>query len=222
MKKINLFYKVTSAMVALLLMTVLLATVEPVMAIEEPDFTVIDTRGGVEFRKYEPFILAETLIKNANSRSSANNAGFRRLFKYISGENTQQEKIEMTAPVIQSGEIAKGEKIEMTAPVQQSETEDGFLVAFVLPFHFTMDTAPIPDDPTISLRLTESRMMAVKSFSGRWTENNFKKYENQLMTELEQVNMKIIGEVEFAAYNAPFTLPFMRRNEVMVEINNVD
>lgn len=204
-------------MVSSLLMTMMLIAGDSVMAIEEPDFTVIDTRGGVEFREYAPFILAETLIKSANSRSSANNAGFRRLFKYISGDNTQQEKIEMTAPVIQSGE-----KIEMTAPVQQSKTEDGFLVAFVLPFHFTMDTAPVPDDPTINLRQIETRMMAVKTFSGRWTENNFQKYEQQLMAELAQANMKIIGDVEFAAYNAPFTLPFMRRNEVMVEISKVD
>jgi len=204
-------------MVSSLLMTMLLIAGESAMAIEEPDFTVIDTRDGVEFREYAPFILAETLIKNANSRSSANNAGFRRLFKYISGDNTQQEKIEMTAPVIQSGE-----KIEMTAPVQQSKTEDGFLVAFVLPFHFTMDTAPVPDDPTVNLRQVEPRVMAVKTFSGRWTEKNFQKYEKQLMTELAQANMKIIGDVEFAAYNAPFTLPFMRRNEVMVEISKVD
>lgn len=204
-------------MVSSLLMTMLLIAGESAMAIEEPDFTVIDTRDGVEFREYAPFILAETLIKNANSRSSANNAGFRRLFKYISGDNTQQEKIEMTAPVIQSGE-----KIEMTAPVQQSKTEDGFLVAFVLPFHFTMDTAPVPDDPTVNLRQVDSRVMAVKTFSGRWTEKNFQKYEKQLMTELAQANMKIIGDVEFAAYNAPFTLPFMRRNEVMVEISKVD
>jgi hypothetical protein len=209
-------------MAASLLMTLLLIAGESAMAIEEPDFTVIDTRGGVEFREYAPFILAETLIKNANSRSSANNTGFRRLFRYISGNNTQQEKIEMTAPVIQGGAKAKGEKIEMTAPVQQIETEEGFVVAFVLPFHFTIDTAPVPDDPTINLRQIETRMMAVKTFSGRWTEKNFQKYEQQLMTELAQSNMKIIGDVEFAAYNAPFTLPFMRRNEVMVEISKVD
>lgn len=192
------------------------------MAIEEPAFEVIKTEGDVELRHYSPFIIAETFIKEAKSRNAASNTGFRRLFNYISGDNSNQEKIAMTAPVIQADEKAKGVKIDMTAPVQQKQTDNGWQIAFVLPDNFTMDTAPIPSDPTIKLRQVEPRTMAVLRFSGRWSDKNIRKHEDLLLTQLAAMDLRLIGETEFAAYNAPFALPFMRRNEVMIEVQTID
>ena len=203
------------------------------MAIEEPEFEVIHKFEDIEFRRYAPFIIAQTII-DTNNRSEASNTGFRRLFNYITGANTRQEKIEMTAPVIQSDSLYsdaaksntrksnKGEKLEMTAPVQQSATKDGWKVAFVLPLHFTMDSAPVPANPDVGLLQIDARTMAVLSFSGRWTEKNIRKHQVALMNKLESADAEILGEPEFAAYNAPFALPFMRRNEVMVEIKEPD
>ena len=188
------------------------------MAIEEPAFDLIETEGDIEFRRYQPYIIAQTLVKEARSRSAASNAGFMRLFGYISGENTAQEKIEMTAPVIQADGKSQGEKIDMTAPVQQTETEEGWLVAFVLPLHYTMETAPIPEDSRIQLREIAPRTMAVIQFSGRWSEKNVERHKEELLSFLDEDNQIIIGDIEFAAYNSPFALPFLRRNEVMVEV----
>ena len=89
-------------------------TASVTMAIEEPDFSVITQIDGVEYRQYAPYLLAETLIEGENDRNDAANEGFSRLFKYISGANSVQTKIAMTAPVQQT----PSRKIAMTAPVQ--------------------------------------------------------------------------------------------------------
>jgi hypothetical protein len=214
--------KFRSAITAVILQQLLSLTLTlygtTAMAIEEPAYSIIESNDKIEYRQYQPFIIAETLIKDARDRGDASSVGFRRLFGYISGDNTAQKKIEMTAPVIQTDSKPRGEKIEMTAPVQQTETEEGWLVAFVLPLSYTIDTAPIPTNPKVQLRLIEPRTMAVICFSGRWTEKNVRRHEKELMEFLEEEKDIIIGKTEFAAYNAPFVLPFMRRNEVMVEV----
>ncbi len=214
----------TKRALALLALPALLLAGDFVMAIEEPDFEVIETSDDIEYRRYQPFVIAQTIVAT-DERSKANNIGFRRLFKYITGANTGQEKIEMTAPVIQRDSVAaaapaKGEKIAMTAPVQQTASDAGWKVAFVLPLHFTMDSAPIPSDADVRLQQVEARTMAVLGFSGRWTDKNISQHQAELMSKLEKAGVDVIGEAEFAAYNAPFRPPFMRRNEVMVEIAN--
>ena len=189
------------------------------MAIEEPDYEVIQQEDDLEIRRYASFVIAETLVDDVDSRGAASNQGFRRLFGYISGENKVREKIEMTAPVIQATAETSGEKIAMTAPVQQTRTDGGWLVAFVLPLHYTLATAPLPADTRISLREVTPRTMAVLRFSGRWSDKNIEKHRQELVERLEEKDIRMLGKMEFAAYNAPFALPFMRRNEVMVEID---
>ncbi|MBT5484861.1 MAG: heme-binding protein [Gammaproteobacteria bacterium] len=215
-KKVN---KPVFSLLALLVLPVFIMSGDLAMAIEEPDFEVIKQEGDIEYRRYSPFIIAQTLVKEAQSRTDSSNVGFRRLFSYITGDNTGQEKIEMTAPVIQQeGQKKGGEKIAMTAPVQQAQSDEGWLVSFVLPLNYTMETAPIPDSPDITLRQVAARIMAVLTFSGRWSEKNVSKHQEKLLASLASSDVKIIGEPEFAAYNAPFALPFMRRNEVMIEV----
>lgn len=197
----------------LLLMTTLKAN-----AIEMPDYEVVYTDGSVEYRQYEPYIVAETVVKNSSSYRGSSNEGFMRLLRYITGANESQSDIAMTAPVQQT---PASEKIDMTAPVQRNETEEGWRVAFMLPSSFTMDTAPTPTNNEISLRLIPKQLMAVIRYSGRWTERNFNRHKEQLLESLEESNIKTIGVAESAAYDAPYVLPFLRRNEVMIEVNSL-
>ncbi len=197
----------------LLLMTTLKAN-----AIEMPDYEVVYTDGSVEYRQYEPYIVAETVVKNSSSYRGSSNEGFMRLLRYITGANESQSDIAMTTPVQQT---PPSEKIDMTAPVQRNETEEGWRVAFMLPSSFTMDTAPTPTNNEISLRLIPKQLMAVIRYSGRWTERNFNRHKEQLLESLEESNIKTIGVAESAAYDAPYVLPFLRRNEVMIEVNSL-
>ena len=201
---------------ALSLMLLLIST--KTFAIESPKYTVIYKDEIVEYRQYESHLIAETLVDNSSSYRSASNEGFMRLFRYITGNNSSQSNIEMTAPVQQT---AASEEIAMTAPVQRVETPEGWNVAFLLASKFTMETAPLPSDERIVLRPVPSQLMAVVRYSGRWTERNYEKHKARLLESIESAAVESIGVVESAAYDAPYVLPFLRRNEVMIEVESV-
>jgi hypothetical protein len=189
---------------------------ESAMSIEQPDYTVIYEDGDIEYRQYDSYLVAETVIENVEDSSSAGNEGFRRLFRYITGGNQGQSKIAMTAPVQQT---PSSEKIAMTAPVQQVNSSEGWRVAFMLPTQYTMETAPVPTDPRIQIREVPGRLMAVLRYSGRWTERNRVEKRTSLFASIDANGIEQMGEMQSAFYDPPYTPPFMRRNEVMVEVN---
>lgn len=192
------------------------------MSYEQPDYTVVYKDGNVEYRQYDPYLVSETIINQSEGYKDAGNEGFRRLFRYITGANEGQSKIAMTSPVQQGASDEKSsEKIAMTTPVHQGAAAEGWSVAFMLPAEYTLETAPQPTDPRVRVREVPGRLMAVLRFSGRWTERNFMKKQAALSEELTAQNVNIVGEMESAYYNAPFSLPFLRRNEVMVEVNRL-
>lgn len=188
------------------------------MGLETPRYTVLYSDGDIEYRQYEPYLVSETVVATIGGYSDAGTEGFRRLFNYISGGNTSRAKIAMTAPVER---IRSSEKIAMTAPVEQGETRAGWRVTFMLPAEYTLDTAPVPTDDRVRIRSVPGRLMAVLTYSGRWTEQNFSNRTKQLLDSLSAESMESIGEVVSAAYDPPFMPPFMRRNEVMVEVNRL-
>ena len=182
------------------------------MAIEEPDYEILETDGQFELREYASHLVAETRIEA--DFSDAGSAGFRRLFDYISGNNESRQKISMTAPVTQS----KGQKIAMTAPVTQARDAAGYIVAFVIPSSFTIDTVPTPVDPKIEIRAVPPRLIACWRYSGRWTEDNYRSSRQQLRAEIASRGLLERGEPILARYNPPFTPWFMRRNEVLIPV----
>jgi UDP-3-O-[3-hydroxymyristoyl] glucosamine N-acyltransferase len=98
-------------LIYLLLFSCFLLDTSYAMAIEEPKFTVVTSRDGVEYRQYEAYMVAATLIAGENDRDTASSQGFRRLFKYISGDNTPNKSISMTAPVQQTPVLVQGDAI---------------------------------------------------------------------------------------------------------------
>ena len=200
------------------MLAALLITGENAMSLETPNYTVLYKDGDIEYRQYEPYLVSETVIQSTDDYNDAGNEGFRRLFRYITGSNEGQAKIAMTAPVAQT---PSSEKIAMTVPVQQGESAEGWRVAFMLPTEYTLDTAPVPTDERVQIKAMPGRLMAVLRYSGRWTESNFSNKQSALRDAIDGESIDRIGEFQSALYNPPYTPPFMRRNEVMVEVNHV-
>jgi hypothetical protein len=188
------------------------------MAIESPDYEVVETYPRFELRRYPPYLVAQTEV--TGTFEEVGGKGFRILADFIFGNNRSREKIDMTAPVTQAPEPGGGEKIAMTAPVsQQPATEaDTYVVSFVMPSRYTRQTLPEPVDARIEIRERPARLMAVRQYSGRWTEANYLKNEQTLLEAIEEAGLIPIGRPVYARYNSPFSLWFLRRNEVMVEV----
>jgi hypothetical protein len=188
------------------------------MSLEKPAYKVLYTDGDIEYRQYEPYLVSETVVQTTNGYSDAGNEGFRRLFNYISGDNASQAKIDMTAPVER---MPSSEEIAMIAPVEQDAAAEAWRVTFMLPTDFTLENAPVPTDDRVRIREVPGRLMAVLKYSGRWTERNLAKRSEQLLDSVAAASIDRIGEVISAAYDPPFMPPFMRRNEVMVEVDGL-
>ena len=194
-----------------------------VMAIEEPQYEEVKTYPEFELRRYEPFLVAETEVDG--DFDGVGNKAFRILASYIFGENKSQAKMEMTAPVNQRPVTEEGEKMAMTAPVTQrpkgSDGSETFVLSFVMPSGYSLESLPVPLDPRVRLREEPAKLMAVRSYSGRWTDSNYRENEVLLLAAVEKAGLKPVAAPVYARYNSPFSLPFMRRNETMVEVRGM-
>ena len=202
-----------TSIIALILIVGVLAG--PVMSnVEKPDYKVIQSEQNIEIRQYEPMIIAEVEVEG--KREDAIRDGFRLLADYIFGNNTVQQVISMTAPVQQK----ENQNIAMTAPVQQQSMGKSWRMSFVMPSKYRLDSLPVPNNNRVRLKEILTKKFVVIEFSGTNSNENVTKHENQLMNYIEANQINIIGSPKYAFYNAPWTLPFLRRNEVMIEINH--
>lgn len=187
------------------------------MAIEIPQYRVLEQEGSYELREYSSYLIAETEVEAGFM--NAGNIAFGRLFRYISGANTSRTEIAMTAPVEQSTP-GEGEKIAMTAPVEQATVDGVYRVGFIVPRKFTRDSVPKPTDPRVTIREVPARTVAVWRYSGRWTEENFREHERELRALLARKGLRTVpgDSAIIARYDAPFMPWFMRRNEVLIPL----
>jgi hypothetical protein len=186
------------------------------MAIEEPSYEVLEQADEYEVRRYEPYLVAEVDVEG--DFGEAGKKAFRMLSGYIFGNNQTEEEMSMTAPV-ESRAKEEGVRMSMTAPVTSTASAtDEYTYAFVMERKYTLVTLPRPRDPRIRLAEQGARVVAARRYSGRWTEGNYRENEAKLMEALSADGRRPIGAPILARYNSPFTPWFMRRNEVMVEI----
>jgi DNA gyrase inhibitor GyrI len=181
---------------------------------EEAGFTLIEKRGKVEIRDYQELVVVETRVDA--SYKKAGNTAFRRLFKYISGENQSKSKIAMTAPVI--ADESQGEKVAMTTPVMSEEAGGGWRYMFVLPASYTLETAPAPLDSLVKLSVIPARKVAVIRYAGTWKEEAMRKNTEALLAWVAESEYEAVSEPRSAGYDPPWTIPPFRRNEVLVDI----
>jgi hypothetical protein len=188
----------------------------PTRNIETPDYRVVETQADYQIRQYASYIVAETDQKGSQKESLS--GGFRELFQYITGNNTERSKIAMTAPVLQSGK-AEGEKIPMSAPVIKQGEGSSSVIAFVMPKGSHLDELPKPKSARVRLRVVPPGSFAAITFSGYATEAKLRAKIEKLLSALVRDGRLVRAAPRIALYNPPWTPPFMRRNEVMVEID---
>jgi effector-binding domain-containing protein len=184
------------------------------MAIEEAKYKVLEKDNRFEIRDYAPHILAETIVEG--DLEEAGNKAFNRLFRYISGDNRSRKKVAMTAPVSQQ---PMGEKIKMTAPVGQRRVQEKWAVSFMMPASYTIKTLPEPEDPNVTLRQVPARRLAAVRYSGFWSEKRYLRYKLELESWIQERGLTAVGDPIWARYNPPFTLWFLRRNEILIPVN---
>ena len=182
------------------------------MAVEEPSYKLSLKDGACEVRAYPALIAAEVTVKG--ERNAAINEAFRLLAGYIFGANTTKQKIAMTAPVVQTPKAS--EKIAMTAPVTQVAKGEAWVVRFIMPKSYSLETLPTPNNPKVSLVPIAESKQAVLRFSGLTQEGDITKHSKDLMTCVAKHNLKASGPVTLARFDPPWTPWFMRRNEVSI------
>ena len=175
---------------------------------ESPRYEVLEKDGAFEIRQYAPYVVAQ--VKVLGERSDAANEAFRILAGYIFGKNETKGKLAMTSPVTQT----QNEKIEMTIPVAQTSAAGFWVVQFMMPTSYSLDTLPRPLDARIALLTEGSKKTVAIRFSGTWRERNLEKHKKKLLEYIQNKNIVVRGEAIYAFYNAPFMPPFFRRNEI--------
>lgn len=181
---------------------------------EQPTYAVVERLGdAVEVRRYGPRLAAETVVAGPDDEAARNTA-FRTLFDYISGANRGGEEVAMTVPV----ETAGG-SIAMTTPVETGPAEDGgYAMRFFLPARFTEDTAPTPTDPRVRIVALPAGTLAVRRFTGSRDAEVVIREQEYLLRALEGSSWRPAGAPTALFYDPPWTIPFLRRNEVAMAV----
>lgn len=181
-------------------------------AVEQPDYIVVGSNGNIEIREYQPMIVAQANVQG--ERQAALSGGFRIIADYIFGNNLSSTEVAMTSPVTQQA----SEKIAMTAPVTAQAGGGAWQVRFIMPSEYTMETLPKPVNPEVTLIEVPTRRVAAITFSGRSSDTSVAENEKALNTYLADKQLTPAASPIYASYDPPWTPPFMRRNEVLIEL----
>ena len=188
-----------------------------IMATDEPEFKLILKEDKFEIREYAPKIIAQ--VEVFGDFDQASSKGFKILADYIFGNNISKDgnsRIKMTTPVEME---PLSQKINMTKPVLTEGNDNTWIVSFIMPNEFTLETLPEPNNKNIKILSIPKEKYAVIIFSGLVRESSYEEKEKLLNQFIKEKKLKSSGEIKIARYNPPWTLPFFRRNELMLKVN---
>lgn len=170
------------------------------MAFEEPKYTILSKLEHIEIRQYQEYLVAQAEVEG--SRDQAGSNGFKILAAYIFGNNKEKDNISMTAPVVQT----------------ETKGDRKWVIQFMMPSKFAMSTLPSPKDQRVHFKQIPARKIAAITYSGRWSETNYNENLEILNREIKKANLKPKGVPLWARYNSPFTPWFLRKNEILIEL----
>ena len=180
--------------------------------VEQPKYKVFATEKNIQIRDYAPIIVAETQV--TGGRDKAINEGFRIIADYIFGNNLSSKKVAMTAPVTQQA----SEKVAMTAPVTQQGGGKFVAGPICHACQLHVGNASEAKNPAVQLKEIKGKRFAVIRFSGLAREESLKRHTDELKEFVKAKDLNALSAATYAFYNPPWTLPFLRRNEVMIEV----
>lgn len=172
------------------------------MAVEEPNYQVLISEPPFEVRRYPGFVIAETQLEG--DFDAASRTGFRRVAGYIFGDN--------------SAPSGGNKKIAMTAPVTVTPKDQGWKLHFVMPSAEQLESLPKPNNPDVTLRKIGAHEIVSIQFSGWTTTASIEENTAKLRTWAASKNLALATNFQVARYDDPFTLPWRRRNEILIEI----
>lgn len=184
---------------------------------ETPKYEVLEKNENMEIRSYAGYVVAKTVVKGDFKDSQ--NEGFRILAGYIFGANEKKQKLSMTAPVVQE-KTSENEKISMTAPVLQIPQAGGWVMTFMMPSKYKLADLPTPNDKRVLLEEMPPKVFGVIRYSGLWRQEKVLEKSVELKEWVITKPYDVIGEPIFAGYDPPWTLPFFRRNETLLELKS--
>jgi effector-binding domain-containing protein len=185
--------------------------------VEQARYSVIKKTSDYEIREYSAHIEAQTTVQG--SYETALNQGFRIVAGYIFGGNVKKQSIAMTAPVVEKKTaMSQSEKIAMTAPVTVSDSGEMHTISFVMPSSYTLESLPTPNDIRVKLIEIQAQKVATIQFSWYRTTARVLSLQKQLLANLARDGVTVVGQPSYAGYNAPWTPPWLIRNEVLVQI----
>ncbi|MGK0367481.1 MAG: hypothetical protein ACI9QD_000617 [Thermoproteota archaeon] len=181
---------------------------------EGPKYKVLDREANFEIRQYMPYIVAEASVEGNYDESSGD--AFRILAGYIFGKNKGNNKISMTSPVESKQEPYK---IAMTAPVTMYQSGKNLTMSFSMPSKYTLKELPKPLDSRIKFREIKEKVVAVHRFSWLSSKDKNDKKAKELRQWLKKSGKYTYNNsYSYAGYNPPWTIPFLRRNEVLIQL----
>ncbi len=187
----------------------LIVSAASAMAIEIPDYKVVLKQGAFEVRDYAAQTVAEVTVDG--DRQTAVSDGFRRLASYIFGANSGNQKIAMTAPVAQSP--------VMSGPITTSALgAHRWVVRFDMPRGYDLANLPKPKNDAIRLLTLPPARIAAVRFSGLMSGRAAETQTADLLSYIKASGLKAVGPPTLAQYDPPWTLWFMRRNEVLIPV----
>lgn len=164
------------------------------MAIERASYEVMLKEEPFEIRNYAPMVIAIS-----NETDLRGYSGFNEAFNYISGSNEDHSKISMTTPVL-------------------NDLEGNLTTAFVMPREYKIEDLPKPTSNNLSLRQVSQKKCASISFSGNANSKTVQTKIEELKKWIELKKLVPIGSFQLARYNPPFIPGFLKKNEVLIEI----
>ena len=169
--------------------------------LEQPSYKVTLKDGKIEILQYDKILLQSVKVRGDQYQSIRQ--GFRPLVRFIGGKDRDGDKISMTAPVIQSA----------------GDNEDDWVISFSMPSKYDIANLPAPQDSSIYTENLEPMTAAVIKFSGKANEQILRNKTQTLLLWLEQAGYEVQSKPKYLFYNDPSTPGFLRRNEVMVQVN---